>query len=203
MAQGFNDEPSTVAARMPQSPTILPTTIAARPNDEPTTLAAPTPRITTTRPTMGDASFQRRANDVCRAAAATVNEPPMNTNEQCQAFDALVRQHVPARPPKLRMLMELRDSIAEARKKGASYEVIRSYLRKTAVIVSADTIARFCHQVLAEPQGRRVKGKRKARSPHVNGASAADVLQQKRLTAPPPARYQAPSGPRIVDPKSL
>ena len=132
-----------------------------------------------------------------------VNEPSMNPNEQRQTFDALIRQHLPLRPAKLRMLMELRESIAEARKKGASYEVIRSYLCKTAVIVSADTVARFCHQVLAEPQGRRAKGKRKARSPRANGTSATDFLKEGRSSAPPSARYQAPSGPRIVDPKSL
>jgi hypothetical protein len=188
---------------MPQPSTILPTTIAAWHNEGPTTLAAPMPQITATRPTLDDASFQRRPDDVCRTAAATVNEPPMNTNEQCQTFDALVRQHTKARPPKLRLLMELRDSIAEARKKGASYEVIRSYLRKTAVIVSADTVARFCHQVLAEPESRGAKRKRNARSPQANGASAADLLKQKRSTPLPSARYQAPSGPRIVDPKSL
>jgi hypothetical protein len=101
------------------------------------------------------------------------------------------------------MLMELRESIAEARKKGASYEVIRSYLCKTAVIVSADTVARFCHQVLEEPQGRRSKGKGKARNPRANGTSVSDLLKQKRSSALPPGRYQAPSGPRIVDPKSL
>jgi len=132
-----------------------------------------------------------------------VNEPSMNPNEQRQTFDALIRQHLPLRPAKLRMLMELRESIAEARKKGASYEVIRSYLCKTAVIVSADTVARFCHQVLEEPQGRRSKEKGKARNPRTNGTSAADLLKQKRSSAPPSARYQVPSGPRIVDPKSL
>ena len=132
-----------------------------------------------------------------------VNESSMNPNEQRQTFDALVQQHLPLRPAKLRMLMELRESIAEARKKGASYEVIRSYLCKTAVIVSADTVARFCHQVLDEPQGRRSKGKVKARNRRANGTSASDLLKQKRSFAPPSARYQVPSGPRIVDPKSL
>lgn len=127
----------------------------------------------------------------------------MNPNEQRQTFDALIQQHLPLRPAKLRMLMELRESIAEARKKGASYEVIRSYLCKTAVNVSADTVARFCHQILEEPQGRRSNGNGKARNPRANGTSATDLLRQKRPTAPPPGRYQAPSGPRIVDPKSL
>ena len=132
-----------------------------------------------------------------------VNEPSMNANEQRQTFDALIRQHLPLRPAKLRMLMELRESIAEARKKGASYEVIRSYLCKTAVVVSADTVARFCHEVLEEPQGRRSKEKGKARNRRANGTSASDLLKQKRSTAPSSARYQAPSGPRIVDPKTL
>jgi hypothetical protein len=127
----------------------------------------------------------------------------MNPNERRQTFDALIQQHLPLRPAKLRMLMELRESIAEARKKGASYEVIRSYLCKTAVIVSADTVARFCHQVLEEPQGRGPKRKGKARNRGANGTSAANLLNRKRSTPLPPARYQAPSGPRIVDPKSL
>jgi hypothetical protein len=115
----------------------------------------------------------------------------------------LIRQHLPLRPAKLRMLMELRESIAEARKKGASYEVIRSYLCKTAVLVSADTVARFCHQVLEEPQGRRPNGKGKPRNPRGNGTSAANLLKKKRSSVPTSARYQVPSGPRIVDPKSL
>jgi IS30 family transposase len=132
-----------------------------------------------------------------------VNEVSMNPNERRQTFDALIEQHLPLRPVKLRMLMELRESIAEARKKGASYEVIRSYLCKTAVNVSADTVARFCHQVLEEPQGKRSKGKRKARNPRANGTSATNLLKQKRPTSLPPTRYQAPSGPRIVDPKNL
>ena len=56
-----------------------------------------------------------------------VNEVSMNPNEQRQTFDALIQQHLPLRPAKLRMLMELRESIAEAREKGASYEVICGY----------------------------------------------------------------------------
>src|ERR1700743_1060217 len=119
---------------MPPFPTTPPTNNAASHNEGPTTLAAPMPRITTTRPTMCGANFPRCADDGCRATTAMVNEMSMNTNEQRQTFDALIRQHLPLRPAKLRMLMELRESIAEARKKGASYEVIRSYLRKTAVI---------------------------------------------------------------------
>ncbi len=127
----------------------------------------------------------------------------MNANESRNAFDALIQQHVPHRPAKLRLLMEFRDSIAEARKKGASYEVIRTYLAKTAVAVSADTVARFCHQILAEPEDRGSKRKRKTQTSHQNGTTAADLLTTKRSTAMLPSNYQAPTGPRLVDPKSL
>jgi hypothetical protein len=58
----------------------------------------------------------------------------MNAHEQRETFDALIRQHSPAYPAKLKELLDLRDSIAEARKQGASYEIIRSYLRKTAIL---------------------------------------------------------------------
>jgi len=41
----------------------------------------------------------------------------MNPNDRRQTFDDLIKQHLPLRPAKLRMLMELKESIAEARKK--------------------------------------------------------------------------------------
>jgi IS30 family transposase len=125
----------------------------------------------------------------------------MNAHEQRETFDALIRQHSPAYPAKLKELLDLRDSIAEARKQGASYEIIRSYLRKTAISVSADTVARFCHQILSEPKRRGSKRRHTLRGER-NGASARH--QQKR-TAPAQssARYQSSSGPRIVDPKNL
>ena len=66
-------------------------------------------RITTIWPTMFGASFQRCTDDGCRTTAAMVNEMSMNPNEQRQTFDALIRQHLPLRPAKLRMLMKLRE----------------------------------------------------------------------------------------------
>jgi len=125
----------------------------------------------------------------------------MNTHEQRETFDALIRQHSPTYPAKLRELLELRDSIAEARKQGASYEIIRSYLRKTAISVSADTVARFCHQILSEPKRRGSKCNRRLRGDR-NGASARH-LPKRTAPAQSSARYQSPSGPRIVDPKKL
>ncbi len=123
----------------------------------------------------------------------------MDANDSRHAFENLIQQHPSLRPAKLRLLLEFRDSIAEARKKGASYEIIRTYLAQTAVAVSADTVARFCHLVLAEPESRGSKRKQKVRCASSNGMTAAKALADQRRTG----RYQAPTGPRVVDPKSL
>jgi negative regulator of sigma E activity len=125
----------------------------------------------------------------------------MNAQEQRETFNALIQQHSPIYPAKIRELLELRDSIAEARKKGASYEIIRSFLRKTAINVSADTVARFCHHVLSEPKRRGSKRNWRLRGDR-NGVSTRQLPKQ---TAPAQssARYQSSSGPRIVDPKNL
>jgi len=127
----------------------------------------------------------------------------MNAHEQRETFAALIRRHAPTYPAKLKELLELRDSIAEARKQGASYEIIRAYLRQTAISVSADTVARFCHQILSEPKGRASKRRKRGRA--TQAGAAARHLPKRTTAAPAPAssRYQSPNGPRIVDPKNL
>jgi hypothetical protein len=147
-------------------------------------------------------NFKDHSPDQGGRIAASANESCMNLNEQRETFDALVRQHESVRSPKRRELMELRDSIAEARKRGASYEVISTYLLKTAITVSPDTVARFCHEILAEPKGRITKRKKNQARAHKNG-TAADLVGQQRAAGLSSMRYSPPTGPRIVDPKTL
>jgi negative regulator of sigma E activity len=125
----------------------------------------------------------------------------MNAHEQRETFDALIRQHSQTYSAKLKELLELKDSIAEARKQGASYEIIRSYLRKTAISVSADTVARFCHLILSEPKHRSSKRGQRLRGDR-NGASGRH-LPKRTVQAQSSGQYQSPNGPRIVDPKNL
>lgn len=133
---------------------------------------------------------------------APLPERIMNLTEQRESFAALVRQHEPLHSPKLQILMELRDSIAEARNKGASHDVIRTYLHRTGIDVSTDTVARFCHQVLGERKGRKSRGKQ-TRQIRQNGQSATSRLKQRCPNGSPTVRYQPPAGPRIVNPKDL
>jgi hypothetical protein len=213
-----NEEPMTDAAWMPQPPTLLSTAEEANAkryfHEDRRTCAALVNDLANGRQTMVRARLPQALKACSTIFAATshrglretrrINQRmTMNANDSRRAFDVLIQQHVPHRPAKLRLLMEFRDSIAEARKKGASFEVIRTYLAKTAVVVSADTVARFCHQILSEPECRGSKRKRKTQASHQNGTTAADLLTRKRSTTVLPSHYQAPTGPRLVDPKSL
>lgn len=125
----------------------------------------------------------------------------MNPTEQRESFAALIREHEPLHSPKLKTLLELRDSITEARNKGASHETIRSYLHQTGIDVSTDTVARFCHQILGERKGR--KSRRKPTLDRVKESSATSLLKQQRANGSSAIRYQPPTGPRIVNPKAL
>jgi hypothetical protein len=125
----------------------------------------------------------------------------MNPTEQRESFAALIREHDPLHSPKLKTLLELRDSISEARNKGASHETIRSYLHQTGIDVSTDTVARFCHQILGERKGR--KSRRRPTQDNAKAPSASGVLKQKRANGSSAIRYQPPTGPRIVNPKTL
>lgn len=149
------------------------------------------------RPTTVAAAFP----DSSKAIAALFADRPMNLAEQRESFAALIREHEPLRSPKLKLLLELRESISEARKKGASHETIRSYLHQTGIEVSTDTVARFCHQILGERKGK--KSGRHTAHRHVKEPSAAAVLKQKRINGSQAVRYQPPTGPRIVNPKAL
>jgi len=123
----------------------------------------------------------------------------MNAHEQRETFDALIRQHSPTYPAKIKELLELKDSIAQARKQGASYEIIRSYLHKTAISVSADTVARFCHQILSEPKRRGSKRRHTLRAER-NGASTRHP-PKRAAPAQLSARYQPPGRPELLTPK--
>lgn len=143
-----------------------------------------------------------------RKAAALSGDAAMNADAQrLQQFAELVRNHEPIRSRKFKELLPLRDAIAEARRKGASYETIRIYLRQTAIEVSADTVGRSCRNVWEEQSRRKAKRNGKRRlvksSTHTTPPNAAQVLEKQRARASPPLNYRPPPGPRIADPQSL
>ena len=63
-------------------------------------------------------------------------------------FATAVRNFTPKPSAKFQKLLPLKDGIAELRRKGAFYAIIADILRSTNVVVSHDTVARFCREVL-------------------------------------------------------
>ena len=71
-------------------------------------------------------------------------------------FANAVRNFTPKPSAKFQKLLPFKDGIAELRRKGASYAIIADILRSTNVVVSHDTVARFCREVLElTPRTRR------------------------------------------------
>jgi hypothetical protein len=119
-----------------------------------------------------------------------------------------IRDYVPRHPTKFRKLLPLKDSIAELRRKGASYAAIADILRNVNVPVASDTVFRFCHEVLSEPITRRRKrrkvvvadpkklGREKPREDHAPGTV-------RKTESQPFHTWRRPDGPRIADPNSI
>ena len=115
--------------------------------------------------------------------------------------------------PKLfRRLMPFKDGISELRQKRASFATIAEFLTDEGVIVSRQTVARFCRKFLASAS--RSKGRKESAEPtppaaqQVRPAIASEnqvvsaQLEERRakLIGPWTRRRR---GPRIADAKNL
>ncbi len=57
--------------------------------------------------------------------------------------------------PKWRELLPFKESIAELRRRGASFKTIAIILRKKSISVSHDTVARFCRKLIGQKSQRK------------------------------------------------
>lgn len=151
----------------------------------------------------------------------------MNDNpdiEHCKRLlDIAVRDFVPKRPDKYRMLVAFRDQIAALRVKRASYRIIAALLQGADIAVSHETVARFCRDVIGENSARHKKRNRSrnktpktiaqpvSRLPSADmsqaGSRVATLIQQHCDAASTPTPFFTPisksKGPRIADPKNV
>ena len=131
-------------------------------------------------------------------------------------FAIAVRNFTPKLSAKFQKLLPLKDGIAELRGKGASYETIADILRNTNVVVSHDTVTRFCREVLGlTPRSYRPrKASAKTVQQHSSSNPKAHRIRKadssratKRAVqsresdtpGPPVARQENAGGPRIAD----
>jgi hypothetical protein len=132
------------------------------------------------------------------------NNPP--SGDSLSRFDALAIGFKPKLPPKLALMLPFKNQIEGLLAKRASYDDIRLLLEDVKVVVSKNTIYRFCHQVIGYQSVRRrdhAEAKELAPfkiSPEQPSIQAA--LQERREQIPGPWSRRKP-GPRIANSKNL
>jgi hypothetical protein len=123
-------------------------------------------------------------------------------------FKELASNFKPKLPRKLELLMPFKDYIEELLSKNAAHDDIRLILETVNVIVSTDTVHRFCRRVLGKKAVRPYKPRPRKHSP----AKMPPVLPPpEKIEAKLPEqreRYLGPwsrrkRGPHITDSKNL
>ena len=116
-------------------------------------------------------------------------------------------------PRKLALLLPFKTQIEELLERRASYDDIRLLLEDVKVVVSKNTVYRFCHQVIGQKSVRQRNGTAKEISqPKISPAKiqpvrppaesiGAELREQRERFAGPWSRRKR--GPRIADSKNL
>ena len=92
-----------------------------------------------------------------------MNDAPGAAELAQSQFATAVRNFTPKLSAKFQKLLPFKDGIAELRRRGASYKIIADILRDTNVVVSHDTVMRFCREVLDLTPAQRKRRKTSAR----------------------------------------
>jgi hypothetical protein len=132
-----------------------------------------------------------------------------SSSENTQArFKELANGYKTRLPRKLALLLPFKSQIEELLARQASYDDIRLLLEDVKVVVSKDTVHRFCRRVIGQKPVRH------------RSAGAKEISQSRILPVQPPPesiqttlrehreRYAGPwsrrkRGPRIADSKNL
>ena len=110
---------------------------------------------------------------------------------------------------KFKLLMPFKSEIEELLKRRASHDVIRLILAESGVLVSTDTVHRFCHKVIGQKTIRPYKARpRKLPLFKTSPAHPLPENKDKKTLPEKRERYLGPwmrrkPGPRIVDSKNL
>ena len=145
-----------------------------------------------------------------------MNDAPGAAELAQKQFATAVRNFTPKLSARFQKLLPFKDGIAELRRKGASYETITNILRDTNVVVSHDTVTRFCREVLGlKPRSCRLRKasaktvrQRSSTNPRAHRIHKADsshatkrATQSHESDIPDPtvARQKDTGGPRIAD----
>jgi hypothetical protein len=128
------------------------------------------------------------------------------TNDSQNRFYTLASGFKPKLPLKLALMLPFKNQIEGLLAKRASYDDIRLLLEDVNVVVSKNTIYRFCHQVIGHQSVRR---RDQASPKEITPLKISPVqpsiqaaLQEQREQIPGPWSRRKP-GPRIANSKNL
>jgi len=133
-----------------------------------------------------------------------------SSSEEAHArFKELANCYRPKLPRKLALLLPFKTQIEGLLAKQASYDDIRILLEDAKVIVSKDTVHRFCRQVIGQkPVRQRNAGAKEILPLKISpiqqppSESIQASLREQRKLIPGPWSRRKP-GPRIADSKNL
>ena len=129
-----------------------------------------------------------------------------STNDQLQKeLASLADNFERITHPKWNELLPFKQSIAEFRKRGASFKAITIILRNKSISVSHDTVARFCYAFVgAKPRKRASRARPGGKVSSAGGNETGSIGgRMKRTTKPAsssvmPPPSQQERGPRIA-----
>jgi hypothetical protein len=133
-----------------------------------------------------------------------------SSSEEARArFKKLASGFQPKLPRKLALLLPHKTQIEELLAMRASYDDIRILLEDAAIVVSKDTVYRFCRKVIGRKPVRQRNADAKEITPFKISAvqqpppeSIQASLREQRKLIPGPWSRRKP-GPRIADSKNL
>jgi hypothetical protein len=134
------------------------------------------------------------------------NENP--TQDTKSRFSELANGFQRKLPPKFAQMIPLKKEIQELRARDAAYDDIRLLLKNADIIVSLDTVYRFCRDVLGEKSIRPYKIRAHKQTPSKvlpvlsSPENIQTTLREQRERAPGPW-LRRKRGPRIADSKNL
>ena len=136
-----------------------------------------------------------------------MSDEPSSEDRQAR-FKELASGYQAKWPPKVALMLPFKIYIQELRGRKASYDDIRLLLEDVGIVVSLNTVYRFCRNVIGEKAG----GPYKTRAPRLPSSkitpvqrppeSIQETLQEHRERYPGPWSRRKP-GPRITDSKNL
>jgi hypothetical protein len=133
------------------------------------------------------------------------------TEDSQTRFTELAGQYQPKLPRKFNLLLPFKTQIEELLARHASYDDIRLLLQDVKIIVSKDTVHRFCRQVIGQKpiRIRHPQGQTDTPAPKILPVEIQPTPetiqttlrgQRERFTGPWSRRKR---GPRIADSKNL